>query len=329
MAALSFRTVFGTGIAAFILLSPSIFGQDAKVAIVPRPRLPVAVDPESNRVADLRVDVPLVLIPVHVTTPFGSTVADLNKDKFRLFENGVEQRISHFFREDGPISIGVLFDVSGSMRNKTGKSSEAVRQFFRVANPEDEFFLVEFNDKPKLTVAFTNDPGDVQRRISHAGTFGRTSLLDAISLALTQMRQARHTRKALLIVSDGGNNRSRHSEGEIRGALLEADIQLYALGIFEQAAAPPATREEREGPELLSNLAEETGGKLFSVDDLTELPKVCTRIGMELRDQYVLGYSPSNPERDGKYRRIQVTVASPGDGPLKPYYRLGYYAPNQ
>lgn len=271
---------------------------------------------------DLRVDVPLVQIPVHVTTALGASVTNLRAADFRLFEDGVEQKITHFSAEDAPISIGMLFDASGSMRNKIRKSSEAAAEFFKTANAEDEFFLIEFNERPKLAVPFTRDSDALFRHIVHTKPVGRTSLLDAIHMAMLEMKSARNLRKAIVIFSDGGDNRSRYTESEIRGAMREADVQVYAMGIYDPDDVPKKTPEERNGPKLLDQLAEETGGRHFPVKDLDQLPDVCARIGAELRYQYMLGYTPSNGDENPGYRHVKVEVAAP----LRAYFRTGYSA---
>ncbi len=279
--------------------------------------------------AHLRVDTSLVLVPVHVTTPLGISVTDLNKTNFQIFEDNVEQTITHFAKDDAPLSIGLVFDASASMRNKLHKSSEAAAAFFKTANREDEFFLVEFNERPRLAIPFTFDSDELYNHIVHTRTVGRTSLLDAIHMAILQMKKASNTRKAIVIVSDGGDNCSRYSVGQIKNALLESDVQVYAMGIFDPLDSPkkrPA--EEVKGPELLSELAELSGGRHYPIDDLNELPQISERIGLELRNQYVLGYSPQNLERDGKYRTIKLTLAPPPGMPqLRTQYRHGYFAP--
>jgi Ca-activated chloride channel family protein len=277
--------------------------------------------------ADLRVDVPLVLVPVHVITPLGASVTTLKQENFRLFEDNVAQTIRAFVKEDAPVSVGLLFDTSGSMRTKIRKAVDAAAEFFKSSNPEDEFFLVEFNERPKLTVPFTQDSADVYERLARARPSGRTSLYDALSLALAEMKSAHNLRKAIVIVSDGGDNHSHHTEKQILSALREVDVQIYALGIFEPEDAK-LTPEERNGPEVLEELAGETGGRNFTVDKLDDLQSVCAQIGRELRTQYLLGYSPLNAVRDGKYRRVKVSLVSTENlPPLKPYYRLGYTAP--
>jgi VWFA-related protein len=223
----------------------------------------------------------------------------------------------------------LLYDISGSMRNKIKKSAEAAAAFFKTSNPEDEFFLIEFSDRPKLTVPFTSDPDEVYDRIVHAKPFGRTSLLDAIHMAMGQMKHARNTRKALVIVSDGGDNRSRHTEREIKNAMLESDLQVYAMGIFDPEDTPKHSLEEKNGPQLLEELADQSGGREYPVTSLDDLPSISARIGNQLRNQYLLGYSPTNAERDGKYRIIQLKISPRSEIlNLRVYYRHGYYSPS-
>jgi Ca-activated chloride channel homolog len=189
---------------------------------------------------------------------------------------------------------------------------------------------VEFNDRPKLSVPFTQDSLEIYNRIVRVRAAGRTSLLDAIHLALAQMKHAHNLRKAIVIFSDGGDNRSRYTEREVKEAMSESDVQVYAMGIFDQDDSHKLSREEQDGPRLLTELAEETGGKHYPVDHLDDLPGVCDRIGNELRNQYLLAYMSANAARDGRYRRIKVVLANTAGRPqLKPYYRLGYYAPLQ
>jgi Ca-activated chloride channel family protein len=280
--------------------------------------------------ADIRIDSSLVLIPVHVTTPGGESVTTLDRERFQLFEDGVEQKITLFVKDDAPLSVGLVFDASGSMQNKIRKSSEAAATFFKTANAEDEFFLVEFNDRAKLTVPFTNDSDEIFKHIAHAKAFGRTSLLDAIHLAAEQMRHAHNSRKALVILSDGGDNRSRYTATEVRNAMLESDVQVYAMGIFNREDPHKLTREEQNGPQLLTDLAEQTGGRQYPVDQLEDLTTISARISAELRTEYILGYAPPNQERDGKYRRVKLNLDMPPGMPdLKATYRHGYYAPAQ
>lgn len=200
----------------------------------------------------------------------------------------------------------------------------------RTANPEDEFFLIQFNDRPELMVPFTPATEEIQNRLTFVQSKGRTALLDGVYMAMNQMKKARNPRKAILIISDGGDNSSRYTEREVKNAVREADVQIYAIGIFEPMASRGRTPEELTGPALLGEITEQTGGRHFAVDNLAELPDVAAKIGIELRNEYVLGYTPKNAIRDGKYRHVQVRlVKTTGLPQLKAIFRTGYYAPTQ
>ncbi|MDQ6677396.1 MAG: VWA domain-containing protein [Acidobacteriota bacterium] len=299
-----------------------------KVQIEPRAK-PSATAPATPR-SNIRIDTTVVQIPVTVTDPLNRFVTGLEKENFRVFEDKAEQRLQYFASEDAPISVGLIFDTSGSMGSKLEKSRQAVAQFFRTTNPEDEFFLVEFNDRPELVVPFTTSLEEIQNRLTFTQSKGRTALLDAVYLGLHTMKKGRNARKALLIISDGGDNSSRYTESEIKNLVREADVQIYAIGIYEGAAGRGRTAEELAGPGLLSEISEQTGGRAFAVDNLNELPDIAAKIGIELRNQYLLGYTPTNAERNGKYRKVKVTLVQPrGLPPLKAFWRLGYYAPTQ
>jgi Ca-activated chloride channel homolog len=276
----------------------------------------------------IRADVDLALVNVTVTDPFNRLVTGLDQDNFRVFEDNVEQEIVSFSSEDVPISIGVIFDFSGSMSNKIDKAREAALEFFKTANPQDEFFLVTFNERAELTSTFTNSVEDLQSRMMVTAPHGRTALLDAIYLGLSQMRGAHNAKRALLILSDGGDNHSRYNENDIKRLVKEADTQLYAVGIFDPLGYRNRTPEELNGPTLLSEITELTGGRVFAVEHLNDLPDIATKIGMELRNQYVLGYKPSNHIHDARWRKIKVKLRPPkGLPPLSVYAKTGYYAP--
>jgi Ca-activated chloride channel family protein len=277
----------------------------------------------------LRLDVELALVNTTVTDPYGRLVTGLEKENFRIYEDGVEQEVATFSSEDVPISIGVIFDMSGSMSDKADKAKEAAVEFFKTANPRDEFFMVSFNDRAELTSRFTSSIEELQSNMLYMAPKGRTALLDAIYLGLSQMRGARNGKRALLIISDGGDNHSRYSESDIRSFVKESDSQLYAMGVFD-VNDMGRTAEERYGPTLLSELAEMTGGRVFPVSSLGDLPDIAAKIGMELRNQYVLGYKPSDSRRNGAWRKIKVKLVPPkGLPPLNVYAKTGYYAPNQ
>ena len=295
---------------------------------VPDVPTPSELDPSLKTYSKpIKVDVDLVLVPVTVTDPMNRLVTGLDKGNFSVWDNGRKQEISSFASQDAPISLGVIFDMSGSMADKIDKAKEAVVEFLKTANPQDEFFLVAFNDKPELVSDFTQSVSKVQGQLVYAIPKGRTALMDAIYMGLAKMREARHQRKALLIISDGGDNHSRYTESEILSLVKEADVQIYAIGLFSQN---PGTPEEQMGPATLSAITDVTGGRTFTIDNPNDLSDVATKIGIELRNQYVLGYRPTDPVRDGKWRKIRVKLNPPkGLPPLTVYAKSGYYAPNQ
>jgi len=319
---------------ASVVLGGAAWAQQDEVHIQPRKK-PEATEAKAAGVDPLlkthtkpfKVDVDLVLIPVTVTDPMNRLVTGLEKENFEVVDGGAKQHIRHFSSEDAPISLGVIFDMSGSMNNKLEKAKEAVVEFFRTANPQDEFFTIAFSERPELLADFTNSVEDIQGKLAFTMAKGRTSLLDAIYLGLNKMRNATHQKKALLILSDGGDNHSRYTENEIRSMVKEADVQIYAIGIFDSY---PSTEEERRGPLTLSEITDVTGGRTFTIENPNELADVATKIGIELRNQYVLGYRPKNPVHDGKWRKVKVRLNPPkGLPPLHVYAKTGYYAPSQ
>ena len=278
---------------------------------------------------EIRKDTSLVLVNATVTDPYGRLVTGLDQENFQVYEDGQEQEIMRFAEEDVPISIGVIFDVSGSMSDKIAKSRMAAVQFFKTANPADEFFLVDFSDRAELATPFTNSIQELQNRLLFTAARGETALLDAVYLGLTEMKAAHNARKALLIISDGGDNHSRYDESDVRRFLREADVQIYAIGLYENPG-DRSTPEEQNGPQMLQDMTDMTGGRTFNVEEqnLDDLPDIAEKISMELRNEYVLGYRPSDTVRDGKWRKIKVKLRPPrGLPPLTVYSRYGYYAP--
>ncbi|HXY48545.1 MAG TPA: VWA domain-containing protein [Terriglobales bacterium] len=275
----------------------------------------------------LKVNVDMVLVPVTITDPMNRLVTGLDKENFEVFEGKEQQEIKSFSSEDAPVSLGVIFDMSGSMSSKIDRAREAVLEFFKTANPQDEFFMITFADRPEEVEDFTSSIEDIQGKLIYTVPKGRTALLDAIYLGISKMRAAKYPKKALLIISDGGDNHSRYTEGEIKSVVKEADVLIYAIGIYDHYFP---TEEERLGPALLSEITELTGGRAFTIDNPNDLADVATKIGIELRNQYVLGYRPHNPTRDGKWRKIKVKLLPPkGLPPLRVYAKTGYYAPSE
>jgi Ca-activated chloride channel family protein len=304
-----------------------------EVHINPRTELPVPTHRAEEigaalnaHTAPIRVDVDLVLVSVTITDPHERLVMGLREKNFEVFEGKSRQEIRHFSSEDAPVSLGVIFDMSASMNSKLARAREAVVEFLKSANPQDEFFLIAFSDQPEEISDFTTSVEDVQARLLYTFPKGRTALLDAIYLGITKMRQARYQRKALLIISDGGDNHSRYTEGEIKSVVKESDVLLYGVGIYDHYFA---TQEERLGPTLLSDITEITGGRTFTIDNPNALPAVARSIGMQLRNQYVIGYHPTNAPRNGKWHKIKVKLrAMKGLPPLRIHAKTGYYAPS-
>ena len=309
------------------LVALFIFGAPlpAHVAGPEPPRKPEPLD--RSRSAVIKMNVDMTLVNVSVTDSLSNSVTWLNKENFKVYEDGMEQQISAFSSEDVPISIGLIFDMSGSMGNKFDRARQAAVQFLRTANPRDEFFLVRFNDRTEPASRFTSSTEELESRILFAVAGGRTALLDAVYIGLDQMRTAHNARRALLIISDGGDNHSLYSEVDIRNSLRESDCQLYAMGIFDRHYISRKS-EERYGWSLLSELVEMTGGRVFPVSKLTDLPDIASKIAMELRNQYVLGYKPQDTRHNRAWRKIKVKLNAPtGLPPVKVYAKAGYYAP--
>jgi Ca-activated chloride channel homolog len=275
----------------------------------------------------IRMDVNLVLVPVTITDPMNRLVTGLEQSDFQVYENNSEQKITSFACEDAPVSIGIIFDLSGSMTSKLARAKDAILQFIKTANPQDEFFVIGFNDRPELIEDFTSSVDDIEARLATVQSGHRTALLDAIYYGVAKMKDAHHERKALLVVSDGGDNRSRYTEGEVRAQVRESDVEIYSIGIFDPYAPTP---EERAGPQLLEDISDSTGGRMFRVDDVDEMSDIAEKISTELRNQYVIGYRPTDISKDGKWRKVKVKVSPPpGLPPLSVYARTGYYAPLQ
>ena len=283
---------------------------------------------QTNPEPTFRADTNLVVIPVAVTDPLNRFVLGLQKADFHIFEDGVEQTVGHFSGEDAPLSIGLVFDESGSMDFKLRTSLDAAAQLLKTLNRDDEAFLVEFGDTARLSVGFTAHSEEIQKALKNAKPGGLTAMLDGIDTGLHEMKKAKNPRKAIVIVSDGGDNHSKYTSAEIESLVREADVQVYAMGVFEPSFG--LTPEEISGPRLLSEIAKQTGGRAFSAALTSDLPSVAARIAVELRNQYVLAYYPKNQARDGKYRHVEVKISEPhGMPPLKAHWRLGYYAPSQ
>ena len=301
-------------------LAATLGGQQVKIE--PRAK-PVPKQESSRRTPNIRVDTTLILVPVSVNDPLNRPVSGLERENFRVFEDKVPQPITQFAMDDEPVAVCLVFDTSGSMGDKLQRSRAAAREFFRIANPEDEFCLVEFDNTPRLRVPLTSDTGSIENELLFSKSHGSTALLDAVYMALHEMKRSKKNKKALLIISDGGDNHSRYTQKEVTEVVRESDVLIYSIGVFGGGTTP----EEMGGAGLLGKISEQTGGRLFEASAV-ELPDIAKKIGIELRNRYILGYSPQNQARDGKYHRITVQLVPPRGLPkLSAHWRLGYNAP--
>ncbi len=322
VAACAALALFSAGVAASAQENPldQVHTPTKIVTKTPEPE-PVSKTPR------IRVEANLVLVPMTVTDPMNRLVTGLERENFQVYDNNIGQSIKSFSTEDAPVTIGIVFDLSGSMQSKFVRARKALSEFLRTSNPADEFFVVGFNDRPAVIVDYTSDVDDVEARMVMLKPENRTALIDAVYLGINKLKQAKYERKALLIVSDGGDNRSRYSESELRRVVRESDVQIYSIGIFD-AYAP--TSEEELGPVLLTDISEMTGGRMFKVSSAEDMGDIASRISQELRNEYVVGYRPSDIKKDGNWRKLKVQLVQPPGLPtLSVHFRQGYYAPSQ
>lgn len=265
----------------------------------------------------LRLQANLVNIIVTVTDPYGRFVTGLEKENFEVYDNKVKQEIALFSDEDAPITLGIIYDISGSMNDLTSRSFAALRKFFHTSHEDDEYFVVAFNDKAKLVQDFTVVPEEILSRTIFVQAKGSTALYDAVYLATEKAKQGRHPKKALLILSDGMENHSRYSLKELRNMLKEADIQIYSVGFSSYS----------EGAWTLKYLAELTGGRTFFPIDDNEVGDLYTRMAIMLRRQYAIGFYPSDTSSGNKWHDVKINIQAPkGLGRISLYYKKGYQA---
>jgi Ca-activated chloride channel homolog len=275
----------------------------------------------------VRTNVDLVLVPVTVLDHADKPVNGLRADNFTILDNQQAQTIKYFSSEDVPISLTVILDASGSMAARMDDARQAVIELFNGSNPQDDLRMITFGDQVRALGNFSDSLDDVHRTVASIQADGFTALWDAMYLGLAELQGAAQSRKAIVLISDGGDNHSRYTQPEIKSLLQESDVQVYAIGMFDRNAR---TFEERMGPLRLDEVTRATGGRLFSVHDRSDLQRALNHISLELRNQYLLGYCPSSRERDGKWRHIKVKV-NPSDGHAKLhlYAKKGYYGPTE
>jgi Ca-activated chloride channel family protein len=279
--------------------------------------------------AGFRVDTSLVLVNVGVTDERNGMVGGLKREDFQVFENGARQKIAYFTSEDSPLSVGLVFDSSNSMTDKITAARQAAALFLQYANPDDEVFLETFNDRVKVALDFTDHYQEVQNLAAFQTPQGRTSLLDAVYLALRHIQKAANRRRALLLITDGADNASRYTAREVADLARESDVAIYAIGTFEPATEGPEDLLDTAARNLLQELTSISGGRLFPVSYSSDLPSCAEKIAAELHNQYVLAYYPTAVRGDGKYHRLNVKVRRPGEPRLWPTARPGYYAPSR
>ena len=275
---------------------------------------------------NLRVESDLVLVNTLVTNGRGIPVPGLEPSRFHLFEDGIKQFIKYFGSEDAPASIGLVLDASGSMGDKLARLRESAARFIRAANPADEYFLLEFRDHPEVTVPFTSDTDRITRAIDSMEVGGSTALIDAIYLALHEMRRARNPRKAVVVVSDGMDNHSRYSAKETERLAIEAAAPIYAINLWQPQRSGNRYASQRQDPGLLERISVPTGGRTMAVREPKKLAEVAELISSEIRSEYILGYVPISRGRDGKFHHLKVTVDASQGPRLRVSNRPGYYS---
>ena len=305
--------------AGALLCAPLVFR--AQVSIPSREKS-ASKAPEEIPRPDLRVDRTEVLVPVAVNDTLNRPVSGLDKENFRVFDDNVEQVITSFSMEDEPVAVGLVFDTSGSMNGSEREERAAANEFFKTANPEDEFALVEFDSAPRLVVPVTPDPAKVTYQLLFAHAKGSTALLDAVFLGLHEIKKSNKKRKALVVVTDGGENNSRYTPTEIKSVVKESDVLIYSIGIFTDA-------NNTDAGGVLNSISEQTGGRMFKTEGM-RMSDIARKISIDLRNRYLVGYVPSNAERNGRYHLIDVKIVPPkGLPPVRAHWRTGYYAPTE
>ena len=277
-----------------------------------------AIDDQDARIS---VDVNLVVLPAIVTDQKGGFVSDLRQEDFHVYENGAPQQIKLFTHEDVPVTAGLVVDHSSSMRRKLAEVSAATRTFVKASNPEDQMFVVNFNEHVELglppSIRFTADPSELERAISRAQTTGMTALYDAIAVGLKLLKSGEREKKVLVVISDGGDNSSTHRLAQTLQLAEQSSAIIYAIGIFDED-------DPDRNPRILKRLASATGGVAFFPKELSEVTGICARIARDIRSQYTLGYIPAVPAAPGEYRTVRITANSRHGGKLTVRTRAGY-----
>jgi Ca-activated chloride channel family protein len=286
--------------------------------------VPTYASPSNDRDQTINVDVDLVLVNAAISDSKGRMVTGLQQENFRIWEDKVEQKVEYFSSEDTPMSIGLIFDATGSMADKISTARDAATSFLSVGNPDDEYFLVTFSQRATLVEPFTTDISRLQNHMLFTPAKGLTPLFDAVYLGLETMKRAKNKRKALLLITDGEDNHSRYSFADIKEFVKEQDVEIFVIGIVNPSGelAPG-----QSGRATIEDLAQISDGEAFFPESVDQLEDICNKIGLELRNQYLLGYRSTNTAKDGRWRKVRLKINPPkGISSLSVHAKNGYYA---
>jgi VWFA-related protein len=273
----------------------------------------------------LTIDANMVLLNATVLDSHNALVSGLNEDAFKVYEDGVLQPLKYFSHEDIPVTVGILVDNSGSMQPKRDDVVAAAMAFARSSNPQDQMFVVNFNDRVSFALPantpFTDRPDTLLRALSSIRTIGETALYDGIAAALDHLKQGNRDKKVLILITDGDDNASKHKLAEIVDMAKQSSAIIYAIGIFDE-------RDGDQKPGVLRRLAKETGGEAFFPESSKEIASICEGIARDIRNQYTLAYVPTIAGKAGSYRAIEVKASAPRHGRLSVRTRAGYTVPS-
>jgi Ca-activated chloride channel homolog len=289
---------------------------------------PQELSPAPSRPGDeytIRVDVDMVILHATTQDHKHAFVSGLDKDDFQVYEDGVLQPIKNFSHEDIPVTVGLVVDNSGSMSPKRRDVIAAALAFARSSNPQDQMFVVNFNERVSFglpdNTPFTDQVSQLDVALSRIRAHGETALYDALAAALEHLKMGNRDKKVLIIISDGGDNASKHKLAEIVAMVGQPDAIIYTIGIFDEQDAD-------RNPGVLKRLARDTGGEAFLPESLKDVAPICEKIAHDIRNQYTIAYAPTNRKRDGTHRVIEVIASAPGRGRLSVRTRTGYFAPS-
>jgi len=318
---LSFAVVLAAGCLAYAQQAPPA---------IPTPGPPPPAGAQAQTGHRIKSDVDLVVLHVTVADDHGQFVPNLQEGNFRVFEQNVEQKISYFSRQDIPVTMGLIIDNSGSMREKREQVAVAAMTFVRTSNPQDEAFVVNFNDEYYLDTEgdFTNDQKDLNDALSRIDTRGSTALYDALIGSLAHVKKGHKDKRVLLVITDGDDDASQKTLEDAMKAAEESTATIYTIGVFSEDDRQHEKRMVRHSKKVLQEIAEATGGLAYFPDNLNEVTPICEQVAKEIRNQYAIGYYPTNTAKDGTFRSVQLKVIPPnGRGKLLLRTRTGYYAP--